>query len=143
MAPGGVVARGPIVRDITINLIALRRLAASEDAQALRRYILGISLVAATHPLDGFLRQGCLLTPKPSASGHWVAVMRDGKRTSVKLDAPTSVKYASAQANTFVVGGDRSEQFDKANAKNDVSDKKKGKGKKASKEAEGSNPARA
>jgi CRISPR-associated protein Csb1 len=130
-APGGVVARGPIVRDITINLIALRRLAAPEDAQALRRYILGISLVAATYPLDGFLRQGCLLTLKSSNPVRWVAVMRDGRRTPVKLDAPTSIKYASAQANTFGVGNGRTELFDRANAKNDLSDKKKGKGKKA------------
>jgi CRISPR-associated protein Csb1 len=135
-APGGVVARGPIVRDVMINLIALRRLAAPEEAQALRRYILGISLVAATHPLDGFLRQGCLLTPKASAPGEWVAVMRDGTRTPVALDAATSVKFASAQANTFGVGGDRFGQFDKVNAKNDLSDKKKGKGKQASKRTE-------
>lgn len=135
-APGGVVARGPIVRNVTINLIALRRLTANSKTQALRRYILGLSLVAATHPLDGFLRQGCLLTVNPADQGQWVAVMRDGRRMPVKLDAQTSIGYAFAQARTFVVGKDRAVQFDKANAKNDLSDKKKGKGKKAGQKVE-------
>src|SRR5262245_138056 len=46
---GGVVARGPIVRDVTVNLIALRRLEGA-NAPKLRHYILGLSLVAATEP---------------------------------------------------------------------------------------------
>jgi CRISPR-associated protein Csb1 len=29
----------------------------------LRHYILGLTLVAAIEPIDGFLRAGCLLTP--------------------------------------------------------------------------------
>src|SRR5690606_24376938 len=66
-AHGGVVARGPIVRDVTINLVAMRRLRGGEATQALRRYILGLCLVAGTEPLDGFLRAGCLLVPKASA----------------------------------------------------------------------------
>jgi CRISPR-associated protein Csb1 len=54
-AHGGVVARGAIERTITVNLVALRKLH-GENAQNLRRYILGLALVAATEPLDGFLR---------------------------------------------------------------------------------------
>src|SRR5690606_19044422 len=73
-AHGGVVARGSIVRDITVNLIAIRRLRGLEASDALQRYILGLSLVAATHPLDGFLRAGCLLAPKASAQTSWVEV---------------------------------------------------------------------
>ena len=47
---GGIIARGPIHRDVTINLIALRRLNGNDqtDGKALRHYILGLSLVAAT-----------------------------------------------------------------------------------------------
>ncbi len=60
-ALGGVVARGAIERHVTVNLVALRRLD-GENATALRRYLLGLALVAAAEPLDGFLRQGCLLT---------------------------------------------------------------------------------
>jgi len=39
------------VRDLTINLVALRRLRA-ENEKALQRYILGLALVVATEPLD-------------------------------------------------------------------------------------------
>lgn len=138
-APGGVVARGPVVRDTTINLIALRRLAAPNDAQALRRYILGLSLVAATQPLDGFLRQGCLLTPNPSSPGQWVAVMRDGSRIPVGLDATTVQGYASARADVFKVGENRAAHFDKAAAKGDLPADKKAKGKKAITKDDGAN----
>ena len=55
-----MIARGPIRRDVTIKLIALRRLNGA-NGQALRRYVPGLALVAATAPLDGFLR-ACLLT---------------------------------------------------------------------------------
>ena len=44
---GGIIARGPIRRDVTVNLIALRRLN-GENGEALRRYVLGLALVAAT-----------------------------------------------------------------------------------------------
>ena len=46
---GGIMARGPIRRDVTVNLIALRRLDGA-NGRALRRYILGLALVAATAP---------------------------------------------------------------------------------------------
>ena len=49
---GGVIARGPIRRDVTINLIALRRLE-GENGRTLRRYILGLAIVAASAPMDG------------------------------------------------------------------------------------------
>ena len=48
---GGIIARGPILRNVTINLIALRRLE-GENGGALRRYVLGLALVAAAAP-DG------------------------------------------------------------------------------------------
>src|SRR5258708_3887415 len=54
-AHGGVVARGPIQRELTVNLVALRRLK-GENSVTLRRYILGLALVVATEPVDGFLR---------------------------------------------------------------------------------------
>lgn len=75
-APGGVVARGGIFRDVTINLTTLRQLDAREKGVELRRYILGLALVAAAEPMDGFLRQGCLLTGRfhgrrEGAGGDW------------------------------------------------------------------------
>jgi CRISPR-associated protein Csb1 len=128
-AHGGVVARGPILRDVTINLIALRRLTASENASALQRYILGLCLVAATEPLDGFLRQGCLLVPKGEPA-TWKSVARDGSRTDIALSSQQARKLAKEWAQEFVVGPDKKVAFDKALAKGDLGD---GAAKKASK----------
>jgi CRISPR-associated protein Csb1 len=128
-AHGGVLARGPIVRDVTINLVALRRLHASseDESKALRCYILGLSLLAASEPMDGFLRQGCLLTPKetqPSPSG-WQVVERTGGRKDVSFADATLRKCAAKWAASFGVGPDKRVTFDKALAKGDVDGSKK------------------
>lgn len=129
-AHGGVVARGPIERIVTVNLVALRRLG-GDNAQNLRRYILGLSLVAATEPLDGFLRQGCLLVPDENGPAEWVAVARDGVRTSVGLSPAVALDYAKAAANKFGVGPDRPVTFKKELAQADLKELDKKKGKKA------------
>lgn len=120
---GGVVARGPIERRITVNLIALRRLRGDgEQSVALRRYILGLALVAATEPLDGFLRQGCLLTPHPEHPASWEAVARTGERITVDLDQQTAFDYAKAAKKAFPVHPDEVFRFDKALAQKDLED---------------------
>ena len=119
-AHGGVVARGPIVRDVTINLVAVRRLRGGSTTEALRRYILGLCLVAATEPLDGFLRAGCLLVPKASGKSPWIEVARTGDRTDVSLDATVVRSFAAEAAVTFGVGGDRVVKFDPKLAKDDL-----------------------
>jgi CRISPR-associated protein Csb1 len=128
-AHGGVVARGPIVRDVTVNLVALRRLSAPSDADALRRYVLGLALVAATEPLDGFLRQGCLLVPDPERPAVWTQVSRTGARTPVAFGDGFALAYARSAAERFGVGEDAEVDFDKSLAKADVAagDKKKAK----------------
>lgn len=118
-AHGGVVARGPIMRDVTVNLVALRRLG-GDDAQALRRYVLGLSLVAATAPLDPFLRQGCMIVPDPDKPAEWSLVERTGARKSVALTEEEARDYATASAHAFGVGKKRKLAFDKARAKEDV-----------------------
>ena len=125
-APGGVIARGPIRRDVTLNLVALRRLD-GENGTALRRYVLGLALVAGTAPMDGFLRAGCLLTPDPDAETAWNAVGRDGRRTAFALDHDAALSYATRAAQAFGVGASRGVAFDKARAKDDLKDKKAGK----------------
>jgi CRISPR-associated protein Csb1 len=127
-AHGGVVARGPIERTVTINLVALRKLD-GENAQDLKRYILGLALVAAAEPLDGFLRQGCLLVQDEKASAEWVAVARDGVRTPIGLSPAVALEYAKGVANRFGVGPDRRVTFKKELAQADLKelDKKKGK----------------
>jgi CRISPR-associated protein Csb1 len=101
---GGVVAQGPIVRDVTVNLVALRRLNV-ENGDSLRRYVLGLSLVAAIEPMDAFLRQGCLLVPDTNVPAQWVLVGRRGERTSVLLEEGAVLAYAESTAKAFGVFG--------------------------------------
>lgn len=129
---GGVVARGPIERHVTVNLIALRRLRGdAENSQALRRYILGLALVGATEPLDGFLRQGCLLTQHPDKPAAWESIGRDGKRTPVDLDQARALDYARSARQAFPVAEDQVVDFSKDLAHEDLRDVlgKSGKGK--------------
>lgn len=122
---GGVVARGPILRDVTVNLVALRRLDASAEGDKLRHYILGLSLVAATAPLDGFLRQGCLLTPDPKKTAQWHKVARSGERELVSLDERIAFEFANAAASDFGVEPRETDKFEGALAKADLKAKDK------------------
>lgn len=121
---GGVVARAGIYRDVTVNLVALRQLD-GPLGDVLRRYILGLALVAAVEPADSFLRQGCLLTPDPAASTSWMLVGRDGGRTPLLLESEAILEYARSAATAFGVGENRLAKFQKERAKSDVSDSKK------------------
>jgi CRISPR-associated protein Csb1 len=132
-APGGILARGPILRDLTINLVALRRLWAKENAAALRRYVLGLCLVAATEPLDGFLRQGCLLVPKPAQASSWEQVARTGIRTKVALTNADARRFATVWAGAFGVAPSRTVKFKPDAAKADLVEKDADKPKKSAK----------
>jgi CRISPR-associated protein Csb1 len=123
---GGIVVRGNIYRDVTVNLVALRQIG-GETGVALRQYILGLALVAAVEPQDGFLRQGCLLTLDPDETATWMVVERNGHRTPVRLEESTVRNYATTAAQRFVVGADRQGTFMKDRAKADLKadDKKK------------------
>ena len=116
---GGIIARGPIVRSVTINLIALRRLEGEND-QSLRRYVLGLALVAATAPMDGFLRAGCLLTLDPDETGAWHSVARNGERVPIGLDEESALSYARGAADAFAVGDSLRVAFDKKRAVEDT-----------------------
>ena len=121
---GGIIARGPIRRDVTVNLVALRRLE-GENGQALRRYVLGLALVVATASLDGFLRAGCLLTLDPDEEGVWHSVSRSGKRVSASLNEETALRYALRAADAFGVGDNHRVAFDKKLAVQDTKIKTK------------------
>ena len=122
---GGIVVRGEIRRDVTVNLLALRRLQGDDggDGRVLRRYVLGLALAAATAPVDGFLRQGCLITPDPDAPAAWDAVERDGARVRLELDEMTALTLAQKWAAEFGVAADRTVSFDRALAKSDAKKK--------------------
>ncbi len=122
---GGLVARGDIRRDVTINLVALRRLD-GQNGRDLRRYVLGLSLVAATAPMDGFLRAGCLLTLDPDRESVWELIERTGVREPVGLDETLALSYAERAAAAFGVGKSRLVAFDKKLAIKDTKAKTKG-----------------
>jgi CRISPR-associated protein Csb1 len=122
-ALGGIIARGPILRDVTINLVALRRLSAASDTEKLQRYVLGLCLVAGTEPLDGFLRQGCLLVPNPKQPSAWEEVERTGERKTIALSNTDARKLARKWADVYGVGPARTENFGKDLAKADLVEK--------------------
>lgn len=121
---GGIVARGEIRRDATVNLVALRRLR-GDDSEALRRYVLGLALVAATAPQDGFLRAGCLLVRDPEVAPTLELVARDGSRRPLALPHEEVIAYARDAAGRFDVGQNRTVPFDKERAKKDANAGKK------------------
>ncbi len=134
-AHGGVIATGGIRRDATLNLAALRLLkAGSNDAATLtlRRYILGLSLVAFTHPsaFVSYLRQGCTLVLDPDAKPaprEFSLVHPDGRRAPQNLTHDQASAYADAAAKEFKVGESREVPFSKEAAKKDVADAKQDK----------------
>jgi CRISPR-associated protein Csb1 len=83
---GGVLARGPIYRDVTVNLVALRALRGGKDDETekkqIRKYLLSLALLAATEELDLFLREGCLLR-YADAKDEWKKVPRRGEPDSI------------------------------------------------------------
>ena len=135
---GGVIADGGVVRTATLGLAALRLLHAGKDETntlALRRYILGLSLVAFTHSPSGYLRQGCLLVLNPDLPREFVEVHPNGDRKPCVITPEHAMKFATEAANAFGVGSSKTVPFDTVRAKNDVKAEgegkqpKKGKGK--------------
>ena len=122
---GGIIARGSIRRDVTLNLVALRRLEGSGGV-LLRRYVLGLALVAATAPMDGFLRAGCLLTLDPDDIGEWNIVARTGEREKMVLDEAVALAYAMEVASQFGVGESETVHFDQRLAMKDADEARKG-----------------
>jgi CRISPR-associated protein Csb1 len=125
-ALGGVIVNGDIVRTTVLNLTALRAIGGSVE---LRRYILGLALVAASAPLDLFLRQGCLLVRAVGRPMEQKLVYRDGTSEDSAECIKAAGAFASAAAEAFVVGKSRSVDFDPklARAALDKSSEKKAK----------------
>ena len=126
---GGVIATGEIRRDATLSLAALRLLAvregtgdewmSSDRTKTLRRYILGLALVAFTSNASTYLRQGCNLVPseKPRV---FQLVHSDGTRESLKLTPSDVLKYATAAAKAFGVDKGKEVVFDSKLALADI-----------------------
>jgi CRISPR-associated protein Csb1 len=121
---GGIFVRGGLYREVTVNLVALRQLDGKENGTALRRYVLGLALIAATEAQDGFLRQGCLLTPDPGVPAHWELIHRTGERQKAEIPKGTVLEYGQSAASAFGVGRDRTAKFSREFAREDLPDKK-------------------
>lgn len=124
---------GEIRRDAALNLVAVRALGAaspdnageiSQRTLALRRYILGLALVAFTAPQDTSLREGCQLVPDVERQMECELVYHDGRREPFGLSHDTALEYAKAAAAAFVVGEDKQAVFKSEDAKNELAKSK-------------------
>jgi CRISPR-associated protein Csb1 len=148
---GGVIAgEKGIRRDATLALAALRLLSSTNDDETrkLRRYILGLALVAFTKLPGGYLRQGTILVNNGKRTFDEVAA--DGTRTNATLTQETALEYAKAAAAAFGVGDSKTVNFDGKIAKADLAGKaaekaakkaRKGKGTAATADSESSTEA--
>jgi len=130
---GGIIAHGHIRRDVVVNFAALRKIKASdtEKTEILQRYVLALSLVAATSIKEWDLRQGCLLTIDPdNENPKWNLVYPDGKRNEIDMNHDEIIKYAKKAADEFGVGENIDVTFDSNKAKKEISTAKNKKSKK-------------
>lgn len=113
---GGVRVFGQIIRRTQINLVRLRALAVTKEGKIdepetlkLRRYILGLALVAARAQMNYELREGCLLRCVQSVF-HLVYTSSENK--PFQWDRKAAFTYAQQAAQEFGVGEGRSVDFD-------------------------------
>jgi CRISPR-associated protein Csb1 len=99
---GGVLVRDRIEREVTVNLVALRGLRGRDETEtnAIRKYLLGLSLMAATADMELFLREGCLLRYAENAD-QWYQVPRRGEPAPISLGENTVKTYATNAAGHF------------------------------------------
>lgn len=102
---GGVLVAGTIERDVTVNLVALRKLGGEneEKTKEVRRYLLSVALLAATTDFDLYLREGCHL--RFAGKDQWYMVPRRGERVPVDLVSESAqesvLKYAKEVVKPF------------------------------------------
>lgn len=125
---GGIVVHGEIRRDASINLAALRAIGVAADgddaALLLRRYILGLALVAFTAPQETSLREGCILVGDVDKPAVWNIVQHDGRTEPFNLTHDEAIAFAKAAADKFGVGQDRTATFDTKTAREALSQSK-------------------
>lgn len=116
---GGVLVRGTIRREATLNLIALRALSGPdvEKTVLLQRYILGLALIAFLAPAELYLRQGCLLVADPDDPAHVCQVNRNGQTSDFAAVGDEVLDFARQAADAFGVGESFGAKFDEAKPK--------------------------
>lgn len=132
---GGVIAKGDVRREVTLQVAALRLLRGptEEETKKLRAYLLGLALVAFTKPAVGFLRQGCNLVLDSERKPESKLVFPDGRRESSQLTHATALAFATKAAAAFGVGVSKTVKFDTKLAEDETSGD--GKKRKAAKKA--------
>lgn len=124
-AAGGVRVLGDIKRTVRVNLVALRDLQAFKTngefdkvtTGQLQRYVLGLALVAATHPLQLNLREGCLLCEidDEKKKTSFKLVRTDGKEDDAQVGKSEAEAYAEKAAKELF--GEEYDQKNVADAK--------------------------
>jgi CRISPR-associated protein Csb1 len=137
---GGVIAKGDIRREVTLQVAALRLLRGTTDDETkkLRAYLLGLALVAFTKPAVGFLRQGCNVVMDGDKKPESNVVFPDGRREVSGLTHPAALAFARQAAKVFGVGESKTVKFDTLLAKEETTGEgKKGKKGKKTEKAKG------
>lgn len=124
---GGVIAKGDIRREVTLQLAALRLLRGTTDDETkkLRAYLLGLALVAFTKPAVGFLRQGCNLVLDGGMAPKSQLVFADGQRKDFGLSHDAALDFAQKAAKAFGVGESKTVRFDTRLAKEETTGESK------------------
>jgi CRISPR-associated protein Csb1 len=131
---GGVLVRDRIEREVTVNLLALRNVRGTtpEENAKIQKYLLGLALLAATHEIDLFLREGCHLR-YAATDDVWYSVPRRGTTTNVNLGSTSArtaiLKFAFEAAKPFRKNWptELEHKFDLTEAKKLLVKKEKGK----------------
>ncbi len=114
---GGVQVRGEIWQEAMINLVALRTLT---DDSNLKRYLLGLSLVALSFrdQTTFNLREGCLLraATEKDFEGLWNRVDFNGTETPVELTHNQAIAYTQLAVDKVSFEPVGAVEFDKQTA---------------------------
>ncbi len=97
---GGVVSRGPIIRESILSLVALRNIYGpdAESTTRLRRYILSLGLACLGTPLSPEYRSGTILVPADSKNSTTLEVVsRDGGVSPISLGDVTQLACSAAE----------------------------------------------
>lgn len=114
---GGVLVRGDIRQEAIINLVALRTLTAD---MALKRYLLGLALVALSYRDQQCfnLREGCLLcAASPNDyDGTWKRVNFNGTENTETIGHDIALAFAQSAVQNMTFDVPEPDQFDKNTA---------------------------
>lgn len=120
--PGGIRIRndGHIRRDATISLTVIRTLSAGHDQNIqtlkLRRYILGLALIAFLAPQETYLREGCQLVPDIEYPSELRLIDQNGHHKNLEIDLDTAFVFAKSVADDFGIETPDESNFDRDEA---------------------------